>query len=192
VQPLFDLTAPLPAFEPGQLTLFNKGTHDVPQAIPGLERWLDRVKTEGGAAAELINDLELQVEELKSEYALFRHTITTNAAAARHSRGQTSEMFEMSRRYCVFHAAAAAILLWVESRHALGDFFARGEWLTLALRRLLHSLRPAWDITPARNLDRVSSELTQRFFERTLFSVAPMALAGRRPGTAADKSAESD
>jgi alkylation response protein AidB-like acyl-CoA dehydrogenase len=180
LKPVCDLTAPLPAFDPGRLTLFNKGVHDVAQAIPELDRWIERAKAQGRVATDVINDLEIQVEDLKSEYALFKHTVVSNPSAARHSRGQTSEMFEMARRYCAFHAAAASVLIWTESRHALGDFFAGGEWLSLALSRLLHSLRPAWDIAPARNLNRVGLELKERFVSRTLFSIVPLGLAGRR------------
>jgi hypothetical protein len=101
-------------------------------------------------------------------------------------------MFEMARRYCQFHAAAASVLLWAESRKVIEGFFARGDWLPLTLRRILHSMRPAWDIGPPRNLDAVSSELIHRFRERILFSVVPIRLANRDDASAKRMSVDRD
>jgi hypothetical protein len=94
-------------------------------------------------------------------------------------------MLEMARRYCVLHAVAASVLLWLKSRHRLGDFFARGEWLEAALARLTSMLKPNWNITPARNSNAVWTELRERFQNRTLFSVVPLRLAARVPGRSA-------
>jgi len=158
------------------LALFNKGEHDVVQVIPQLDQWINRVKDEGSAEAQLLEDLGSRIHELQTQYAMFKSTVTQSRNAARQSRGQTSEMFEMARRYCILHAAAASVLLWVESRHVLGDFFARGEWLELALDRLLGLLRPKWAIAPSRYSDAVWTELVQRFNKRTLFCVVPLQL----------------
>jgi alkylation response protein AidB-like acyl-CoA dehydrogenase len=177
---IFNLALPLPEFEPDRLTLFNKGVHDVVQAIPELHRWIERAARQDNSAAELAGHLQSLVQELKDEYACLRGAISANPAAARHSRGQTPEMFEMARRYCVMHAAAACVLLWAESRSSIGGFFARGEWLHAALLRLLGFLRPRWDLTPLPALEAVSAELTERFHSRRLLSVVPLTLAGGR------------
>jgi hypothetical protein len=70
--------------------------------------------------------------------------------------------------------------MWTENRYAQGGFFARGEWLTLALERVMGHIRPSWQIAPPRHADAVSAELIRMFYERTLFSIVPLALAGRR------------
>jgi alkylation response protein AidB-like acyl-CoA dehydrogenase len=176
---IFDLTAPVPDFQPDRLTLVNKGVHDIVQAIADLDRWLAGAKRHGDVSSGLIDDLDLQVQELKIDYAMFKKAVADNAATVRHSRGQTPEMFEMARRYCVFHAAAACVLLWVESRRSLDPFFARGEWLQLALRRLRQSLRPGWNIIPPPGREAVSTELRRRFRDGILFSVVPLTLAQR-------------
>jgi alkylation response protein AidB-like acyl-CoA dehydrogenase len=176
---LFDLSAPLPAFEPERLSMFNKGTHDVVQAIPHLDRWIDRVKQEGSLPADLIDGIQLQLHELKREYLLFKQTILTDPAGARNSHGQTSEMFELARRYCIFHAAAASVLLWVESRHALGEFFAQGTWLQLGLHRLQKLFKPQLHIKSVPGREAVSAELVRRFHDRMLFSVVLLQLSGK-------------
>jgi hypothetical protein len=181
--PVFNIAAPLPRFEPDRLALFNKGEHDMVQVIPQLNAWIDRVKRDGGATVQLLEDVRVRIRQLQTQYEMFKSTLIHSRNAARHSRGQTSEMFEMARRYCVLHAAAASVLLWAESRHVLGEFFARGEWLEPALGRLLGLLKPDWDIAPARYGEAVWAELVERFHNRTLFSVVPLRLAGRAAAT---------
>jgi hypothetical protein len=176
---VFNIEAPVPRFEPDRLALFNKGENDVVQVIPQLGAWIERVRRESAAPPEALADITAQVRELQEEYAALRSVMAQNRSAVRHTRGQTPEMFETARRYCILHAASASVLLWVESRRALGDFFANGDWLALALRRLLGGLKPKWDIFPAPRFDAVWTEMVERFQNRTLFSVVPLRLAGR-------------
>jgi alkylation response protein AidB-like acyl-CoA dehydrogenase len=172
---IHDLSAPLPAFEPGRLTLFNNGKLDAVQFIPQLARYLD--ETASDVPAAILDDLRNQVADLAAEYEFFRKTVALNPAAARHSHGQTPEMFEYSRRYCIFHAAFACVMLWAENRRAIGGFFERGEWLQCAMRRLMGVLCPYWQISPSPLTDILCSELRERFLQGILFSAVPLSLS---------------
>jgi hypothetical protein len=172
---IHDLSAPLPPFQPDGLNLFNNGKHDAVQFIPQLAHYLENIASD--APREILDDLRSQVSDLAAEYEFFRRTVALNPAAARQSHGQTSEIFEYSRRYCIFHAASACVMLWAENRCALGGFFQQGEWLQYAMRRLMGILCPHWQISPSPLTDVVCSELRERFLQGMMFSAVPLSLA---------------
>jgi alkylation response protein AidB-like acyl-CoA dehydrogenase len=172
---IHDLSAPLPPFEPGRLSLFNNGRLDAVQFIPQLARYLD--ETASDVPAAILDDLRNQVADLAAEYEFFRKTVALNPTAGRESHGQTPEMFEFSRRYCIFHAASACVMLWAENRRAIGGFFERGEWLQCAMRRLMGVLCPYWQISPSPLTDILCSELRERFLQGILFSAVPLSLS---------------
>jgi hypothetical protein len=175
---IHNLGAALPGFEPSRLALFNNGRHDAVQFIPKLAGYLDEVASDAPGA--ILDDLRNQVSDLAAEYEFFRRTVALNADAARHSRGQTPEMFEYARRYCIFHAGSACVMLWGENRRAIGGFFERGEWLQFAMRRLMGVLCPYWHISPSPLTDIACTELRDRFLQGILFSAVPLSLAGQR------------
>jgi alkylation response protein AidB-like acyl-CoA dehydrogenase len=177
---IFDITVPLQPFDSSRLNLFNNGKHDIVQVIPQLGDFLESA---AGTSSATLDSIRSHVADMKAEYEFLRQTVALNPAAARHSHGQTAEMFEYARRYCIFHAAASCVLFWTENRRAIGGFFAEGEWLRAALSRLLSVLCPTWQIVPSPEPDAICDELKRRLETGMMFSAVPFSLAGRQGGT---------
>jgi hypothetical protein len=92
--------------------------------------------------------------------------------------GKSPEMFELAKNYCALHAAASCVHTWLHNRRALGPFFARGEWLALALERLLRPLEGGRAARlPASWAESAAEELSRLFREDRLFSFVPLRLA---------------
>jgi hypothetical protein len=68
--------------------------------------------------------------------------------------------------------------MWLFNRESLGEFFSRGEWLVLALDRLMAALAPPRGPIPSAFTDRVANELLRLHREDRLFSIIPLKLAG--------------
>jgi hypothetical protein len=92
--------------------------------------------------------------------------------------GQPAESFEVSRRYCTVAAAAACLRMWLHNHAWASEFFADGEWLALALHRLLPSSGPCALGLPPNGAERCMGELLRLYRENWLFSVVPFQLAG--------------
>lgn len=117
---LFNLSAPLPAFEPGRLALFDHGADLVMDAPPP-----------GGLPAAAT---PLLLQEAQATAALRR-----DVAALHEQPGAikaSAAPFRHARAYCDRHAAAACVQLWAANVSRLDPLFADGHVLVLALRRL--------------------------------------------------------
>jgi hypothetical protein len=90
---------------------------------------------------------------------------------------QEPEFFDMARKYCVLHAAAACVYTWIYNRNHLGEFFANGEWLALSLRRLMLNLKPAKALPGRIDDTGVTQEMIRLYNEDRMFSIVPFQLA---------------
>jgi hypothetical protein len=99
---------------------------------------------------------------------------------------QSPELFEIAKKYCTLHAAAACLHMWLYNRKTLGDFFAKGEWLVLSLHRLLRTLRPLpYSLSQAYE-ENLAQELLKLHREDKLFSIVPFQLAQSQSQTKED------
>lgn len=117
---LFDLSAPLPAFDPSRLALFDHGGDLVVGAPP---------------PASLPASIATLLDQESAVLAALRHEV----AALREQPGAmkaSAAMFRLARAYCERHAAAAAVQLWSVNARRLDPLFGDGHVLGLALRRL--------------------------------------------------------
>jgi alkylation response protein AidB-like acyl-CoA dehydrogenase len=173
---LFALDRPLPAFEPGHLSLFNHGCNDV---LQGLGMSLARLET-------LPKTPDVDPELLQSIITLTRDILL---ALDTHANGlsqipltkgyqEPPEQFTLAKHYCVLHLAAVCLHMWLYNRQRLGDFFARGAWLALCLHKLLTTVQP-WREPPAGvGIEPITAELIRLYNEERLFSIVPFQLAG--------------
>jgi hypothetical protein len=99
---------------------------------------------------------------------------------------QSPELFEIAKKYCTLHAAAACLHMWLYNRKVLGDFFAKGEWLVLSLHRLLRSIRPMPYFISEAYLENVALEMLKLYREDKMFSIVPFQLAQSRSQTPED------
>ena len=141
LEKIFCLTAPLPAFDSGQLLLNGRGRDDV---LQGLESSISQLRSFTAALDFDLEALALIIaltDEAVAALKLDEQTLAAGLGEHGHSFPGSAEHFELARRYCSLHAAAACVHLWVHNRQHLGDFFANGEWLALALDKLLTTFR---------------------------------------------------
>jgi alkylation response protein AidB-like acyl-CoA dehydrogenase len=176
---LFNLERPVPRFEPARLVLSSRGRDDLLRGLalirPALRRSGEaehadpRVVAAVAAAAERI--LRARRVQLRRLEELARSGVGPAFA-------MSPPAFELAASYCRLYAAAACIQMWQGSRHLLGEFFARGEWLVLALARLLPGRSAA---PPDSCYDAVAAELVRRLEQRQLYSIVALPLAGAGP-----------
>lgn len=170
----FSLTQPLPTFVPQKLELFSRGADDVLQGLETMLEELGQLQA-GGVAPDILNQLrsfgQIILEELDAQDALIAES------AFEHGHDQSFESFELAKQYCRLHAATACLLMWLHNRQVLGDFFAQGEWLVLALHRLLAPLRASLKPMPPVYYEHAAQELLRLHAEDKLFSIVPFQLA---------------
>jgi alkylation response protein AidB-like acyl-CoA dehydrogenase len=87
------------------------------------------------------------------------------------------ESFASAKKYCVLHAAAVCVQMWIHNRDVLGSFFAQPDWLVLALDRLLTTFRPERLVQRRPDVTRVASHLVELFESNRSFSIIPIKLA---------------
>jgi alkylation response protein AidB-like acyl-CoA dehydrogenase len=175
---IFSLGKPVPPFEPKRLELFGRGCDD---ALQGLEFALDALEelknspdVDAGVLEHLLNLGNLVLEELNA------HDERIAGSKFEYGHEQSPELFEIAKKYCTLHAAAAGLHTWLYNRSILGDFFARGEWLVLSLHRLLRTLRPMPYTISEEYVERVAVHLLQLYRENQHFSIVPFQLASSK------------
>jgi hypothetical protein len=110
--------------------------------------------------------------------ALTEHIETVKQLGFQPGHLHSPELFEFARKYCLLHAAAACVEMWVWNRGSLGEFFSRGNWLVLALQKILRDLgRDQNCAVTMENYELVTEEMVKQFRENQLFSIAAVNLA---------------
>ncbi|MFG3294105.1 hypothetical protein ACGF3G_35565 [Streptomyces sp. NPDC048179] len=93
--------------------------------------------------------------------------------------GQSAELFDLAKEYCLLHATAACLHTYVHSAAALDDPLPSGALLLLQLERIRRQLRPHEAVTDAAVVDEVMRVLRQLHRENRLFSYWQFPLAER-------------
>jgi len=177
LEKIFCLTAPLPAFESQQLLVNGRGRDDILQGLESAVSQLQSLTAVADVDLEVLERIIALTEEAVAAMKLDEQTLAGCVAQYGRSFHGSPEHFELARRYCLLHAAAACFHLWVHNRQQLGDFFARGEWLVLALDKLLTNLRSQTIPLQHRYRENMAHELLRLYREDLLFSIVPLQLA---------------
>jgi alkylation response protein AidB-like acyl-CoA dehydrogenase len=157
--------------------------HGPDLAVAGLvlaSEQLDRLRTNrhesDGACLDVIAGL---VERLRGQVRLWREALARNRSGWTGRAGALPpRLLALAARYCALHAAAACFQLWYHNRTTLGAFFRQGDWLVLALHRLLGDGEPFAD-PPAGPLESVARALAERHRRGQSFGVVPLSCGGR-------------
>ncbi|OKH26187.1 isovaleryl-CoA dehydrogenase [Hydrococcus rivularis NIES-593] len=185
LETIFSLDQPLPTFEPQKLELFGRGMDDLLQgleiALQQLEGLKEDAALDRAVLAKLLDLGNLVLEELNA------HDEQIANSKFEFGHEQSPELFEIAKKYCTLHAAAACLHMWLYNRKNLGDFFAKGEWLVLSLHRLLRTLRPLPYFICEAYVENVAQELLKLYREDKLFSIVPFQLARSQSKTQEDK-----
>jgi alkylation response protein AidB-like acyl-CoA dehydrogenase len=197
LETIFFLEAPLPAFEPQQLALFSHGRDDVSQGLALTLSSLQSAYEEEGVTNECIKEIITLTTQLLAKIKRQHQEIIE--VAKRHGRQhhKSPEIFDLAKKYGILYAAAACVHIWHHNRSHLDDFFSRGEWLVLALQRLINP-SAKWregEWASGRNdngrlsvsdspssisntyLENVAQEMLSRRQGNKLFSIIPLQLA---------------
>ncbi|MGY6530728.1 MAG: acyl-CoA dehydrogenase [Cyanobacterium sp.] len=172
---IFSLDQKLPTFDPNKLELFGKGADDVLQgleiALQKLEDLQSNYEIEPTILKELIELSNLLLMELDN------HDQTINESNFEYGHNQSPETFEVAKKYCTLHTATSCLFMWLYNRENLGDFFAKGEWLVLALNRLLYSIRSVPYKIYSDYENNLNQEMVKLYQTEKMFSIVPFQLA---------------
>jgi alkylation response protein AidB-like acyl-CoA dehydrogenase len=170
---IFSLEKPLPDLDLRNLTLSNRGRDDVVQGIETSLARLDILcKDVNTALLKDITDLTtMMLEVLNLQENILKDIPTTKIYH------EPPELFSLAKQYCVLHAAAACLHMWLYNRKHLGNFFAQGEWLVLCLHKLMMTFQPSLKPPSSADRDNIAQELQRLYDEDRLFSIVPFELA---------------
>lgn len=177
---VFDLDEPLPTFDGRRLDLFSRGRDDVMQGFGEAVATLHELSADGHVDEAVLAALRQLARRCVGELRDFDAEVEAGIAAGLHP--QSPALFRLAQRYCVLHAAAACLQMWLHNRTRLDDFFAGGAWLLLALDRLLNQLTPLPESPSQTQRERVAQRLAALFEHGRLFSIVPLALARDEAG----------
>ncbi len=173
---IFDLSAPLSAFDPSALRVYTRGRDDI---LNGLGLALSQLR-------DLAPASEHEARVLRQLITLSERLITARDDADREQQeterslgseySRSPEMFEQAERYCVLHAAACCLHMWLYNRGRLGEFFGRGAWVVWCLGRLLSKLGIKVQDEMREHEGELATELERLFVEEKLFSIVPLQL----------------
>jgi alkylation response protein AidB-like acyl-CoA dehydrogenase len=169
----FTLGGSVPPFDPAKLDLMSHGEDDPVHALPLALRRVEDERPSGAVsgdvAAAIVEGLRGLLEELASDEK------AAGLFGGRAKQATPPQLFELAKRYSLVHAAACAVHLWLHNRRE--GAFASGEWLALALRRVLTQFRPQLALLPRPFEDAVAEDLVRRVRERRLLSAVDLQLA---------------
>ncbi|MFM8297460.1 MAG: acyl-CoA dehydrogenase family protein [Microcystis aeruginosa] len=175
LETIFSLEKSVPPFEPNNLELFGRGMDDSLQGLEIALDMLEGLKDSQKVDREVLENLlmlgNLVLEELNA------HDEQISQSKFEYGHDQSPELFEIAKKYCTLHAAAACLHTWIYNRSILGEFFARGEWLLLSLHRLLRTLRPLPYTLSEVYVENVAQELLRLYQKNQHFSIVPFQLA---------------
>ncbi len=172
---IFDLGRVLPSFDGRRLDLFSRGRDDVMQgfasALEHLHGLDSGTEVDGVVLGHLLRLTDEAMQALLALDALL------DGPQGRALNPQSSQLFTYAKQYCVLHGAATCLHMWLYNRARLDGYFAAGEWLALALQRLLGQLRPQPDTLPDAYHEHAAERLKHLHDHQKLFSIVPLQLA---------------
>ncbi|MEW1906914.1 acyl-CoA dehydrogenase family protein [Kitasatospora sp. NPDC085895] len=189
VADLYGMDRPLPLYRPWDQELFSRGRDDAllaaPASLAALRRLADGAGTAGRAEGDrLRRAADTAAELLGRAPALHARSRTLKTGLGR-AYGQSAELFDLAKEYCLLHAVAACLHTHVHSAAAMEDPLPSGALLLLQLERLRRHWYPHEAVTTAADVDEVMAVLRRlhrgdRLFSHWQFRLA--ARTGSRPG----------
>ncbi|MGK7932296.1 MAG: acyl-CoA dehydrogenase family protein [Microcystaceae cyanobacterium] len=175
LETIFSLSQPLPPFNGNKLELFSRGNNDLLQGWGlGLDA-LNKLRVTTTVDSTIITHITRLTLALQEKLESLESQVDKFVPNTKHD--ESFESFEQAKKYCVLHAAAACLQMWLANRTELGTFFAQGEWLIVCLDRLLSSLEKTEETVPEQYVTNMAQEIIQRHQNQQIFSVVPFQLA---------------
>ncbi|GLV78351.1 acyl-CoA dehydrogenase family protein [Streptomyces hygroscopicus] len=189
---LYDLGAPLPDWEPGQVSVFGRGRDAVFASLPYLQKRLARMQPDDGCNPQRIDALRTLAHALRCEIDGLFTTVTKERQ--RYSRGAKSpedraasakdtptRLVRLAERCCELHMQVACLGIWLVNRDRLGRFFGQGAWLQAILARSDATGISLDDLDPA-TIQHLFTRMEEQWKTSHYFSILsmPQAAAGSR------------
>jgi alkylation response protein AidB-like acyl-CoA dehydrogenase len=176
---LFRLDLPQPPLDPSQLGLDRDGPDPAIDGLGWAAARLDELRRHSpGKDAPMLDVLADATKRLAEAVRDCQAAIAAHRSRWSGKAGAVPPaLLGLTSRYCALHAAAAGLLLWLHNRERLGGFFRRGNWLALALHRVLAADDPCAEPSATWE-DDVINELGARLRRKASFGIIPL---GDRP-----------
>ncbi|MEW6732495.1 MAG: acyl-CoA dehydrogenase family protein [Acidobacteriota bacterium] len=174
---IFSLQSPLPDFDSMNLELSNRGCNDVLQGLEIALSQLHNLKERSNSNLEVVKMVIEFVDDMLKKIAKEKRFLQDLTNRYGYAATKSTEIFESVKRYCILHAASTCIHMWIHNRECLSDFFAKGEWLVLCLRRLLIHFDINHYLLPDYFIENVAQEAVERYQQGKAFSIVPYQLA---------------
>lgn len=180
---IFALTKTLPPFPATRLTLFNRGRDALLQGLPLAQQQLQDLQLTAPPASTPLLHLQRLGAEIAARLTQLEGTLQelSTTGTVQGAIHKDPAMLALAKQYCTLHAAAACLHYWCYNRTTLGDYFAEGSWLVLALDRLLAGLQPQRPALPPSYLAGAMAEAQRLQQTEQTFSTVPIALAPSTP-----------
>jgi alkylation response protein AidB-like acyl-CoA dehydrogenase len=180
VRTLYGLDAPLPLYRPWDQELYSRGKDDAllaaPASLAALRSLAEAAKGDERdrltRAADVAGELLTRTADLRGRCVRLR-------AALGRDYGQSAELFDLAKEYCLLHAVAACVHTHVHSAQVLEDPLPSGALLLLQLERLRRHWYPHEAVTDTAVVDEVMGVLRHLYRENRLFSHRQFRLAER-------------
>ncbi|MFI6011206.1 acyl-CoA dehydrogenase family protein [Streptomyces sp. NPDC051243] len=183
---LFGIDRELPLYRPWDQDMFSRGRDDALLAAPAALARLARL-AEGadGDEREWLGRSASVAGDLLAHAASVRERVAALKASLGRDFGQSAELFDLAKEYCLLHATAACLHAHVHSAAAMDDPLPSAALLLLQLERIRRHLRPHETVTDAAVVDEVMRVLRHLHRGDRLFSYWQFPLAERGDLTAA-------
>ncbi|HEY9031084.1 MAG TPA: acyl-CoA dehydrogenase [Kangiella sp.] len=164
---LFRASEKVPAFDGGKLDLSSHSKDLIMESIVDIPEKLAQISD-----VSSIQSIRLLVDKLLEKYQANLNRVMGNTG---YKIGlQSPEMFNLSRQYCITHAAVCAINYWLYNRDLSDQYIADGEWLIVALDRLLHELHEGTQDNLNPYYDNAAKELERRTNQHLTYSLVSL------------------
>ncbi|MFE5580723.1 acyl-CoA dehydrogenase family protein [Kitasatospora sp. NPDC056531] len=177
---LYGIDRAMPPYQPWEQELHSRGLDDALLAAPdGLRRLRALAEEAKEEERERLLRAAAVAEELLAQAGPLAERNAALRAELGREYGQSAELFDLAKEYCLLHAAAACVLTFVHSHGALDDPLPSGALLLLQLERLRRQWYPHQAVTDPGVIDEVMRVLRHLYRENQLFSHWQFPLAER-------------
>jgi hypothetical protein len=178
---LYGIEHTMPPYRPWRQELFSRGRDDTvlaaPDGITRLRALAEEAKEDD--QRDWLRRAADTAEELIGRTSSMAERCERLRARLGRAYGQSSELFDLAKEYCLVHAAAACVLTFVHSHDALEDPLPNGAVLLLQMERLRRHLHPHEAVTDQAVVDEVIRVLRHFHRDDRLFSHWQFPLAAR-------------
>ncbi|WP_053745382.1 acyl-CoA dehydrogenase [Streptomyces sp. NRRL WC-3618] len=177
---LFGIDRRLPLYRPWDQQLNNLGRDDALLAAPAALVQLRRLAADAKPdERDRLTRAAATAEQLLAGADSLRERVTSLKDSLGSEYGQSAELFDLAKEYCLLHAAAACVHTHVHSAAALEEPLPSGALLLLQMERIRRHLRPHEAVTDAGVVNDVMRVLRYLYRKNRLFSYWQFPLAER-------------